>query len=361
MDIESYIYKVITSDGSGSAFKVEGYNFFITNYHVVEGFFEVALEDNHKNRYLANVIMIDPDMDIAFIYSKDLDSNNSLIKIDSNLEINRMDTLLIYGYPYGMPFTITKGIVSNPKQQIDGKYYIQTDAAINPGNSGGAMVNSDNKLVGIVSSKFSDADNMGFGISYKYLLENIKNYNFDDKKIEYRCNACNSYIDISKNHIKDCPKCGNGIYERVYDKREESFIEEFINSALNKINLSKSLTQVNKNYWEFYYEKCLIRIFSTNRTPDILIATSPICNMPSNIDRNLMIELLSKEKYQPYIIGLSDNKIYLSYRIYVSDLRVKQFRDEIFSNFKEFAIFADKIQKYFIDTYNASLPNESKT
>ena len=35
----------------------------------------------------------------------------------------------VAGYPYGMPFTITEGSVSSPKQLMDGKYYIQTDAA----------------------------------------------------------------------------------------------------------------------------------------------------------------------------------------------------------------------------------------
>ena len=54
---------------------------------------------------------------------------------DDTLTIGRK--VYVAGYPYGMPFTITEGSVSSPKQLMDGKYYIQTDAAVNPGNSGG--------------------------------------------------------------------------------------------------------------------------------------------------------------------------------------------------------------------------------
>lgn len=68
-----------------------------------------------------------------------------------------------------MPFTITEGSVSSPKQLMDGKYYIQTDAAVNPGNSGGPILDEDNRVVGVTVSKFTQADNMGFGIRVETL------------------------------------------------------------------------------------------------------------------------------------------------------------------------------------------------
>ena len=80
---------------------------------------------------------------------------------DDTLTIGRK--VYVAGYPYGMPFTITEGSVSSPKQLMDGKY-IQTDAAVNPGNSGGPILDEDNRVVGVTVSKFTQADNMGFGI-----------------------------------------------------------------------------------------------------------------------------------------------------------------------------------------------------
>lgn len=42
------IYKVNHADGSGSCFYLKDQNLFVTNYHVVQGFRQVALEDNDK-------------------------------------------------------------------------------------------------------------------------------------------------------------------------------------------------------------------------------------------------------------------------------------------------------------------------
>ena len=58
------IYKVSQARGSGSCFYLKDYNLFVTNSHVVEGFRQVALEDHHRNRYPARVILAHPALDV---------------------------------------------------------------------------------------------------------------------------------------------------------------------------------------------------------------------------------------------------------------------------------------------------------
>jgi len=65
------------------------------------------------------------------------------------------------GNPFGLSHTMTAGIVSALKRQIQneegGILYdlIQTDAAINPGNSGGPLLNSNGEVIGINTAIFS--------------------------------------------------------------------------------------------------------------------------------------------------------------------------------------------------------------
>ena len=54
--------------------------------------------------------------------------------------------MLAYGSPFGLPDTVTKGIVSAVRGD-----YIQTDAQINHGNSGGPLLNARGEVVGITS------------------------------------------------------------------------------------------------------------------------------------------------------------------------------------------------------------------
>ena len=87
----------------------------------------------------------------------------AVIKIDANdlkqLHMGNSDAVevgqwvLAVGSPFGLPGTVTSGIVSAKGRSsvgiADYENFIQTDAAINPGNSGGPLVNLKGEVVGI--------------------------------------------------------------------------------------------------------------------------------------------------------------------------------------------------------------------
>ena len=98
------------------------------------------------------------------------------------------DTVLVYGYPQGgSTLSVTKGIVSRIefagyKEGISG-VRVQIDAAINPGNSGGpALV--DGKMVGLIFSKLTQADNIGYIIPSEEIdlfLKDVADGTYDGK------------------------------------------------------------------------------------------------------------------------------------------------------------------------------------
>ena len=64
------------------------------------------------------------------------------------------------GNPFGLSHTLTTGIVSALKREIQDKSatlsdLIQTDTAINPGNSGGSLLNSSGQVMGVNTAIFS--------------------------------------------------------------------------------------------------------------------------------------------------------------------------------------------------------------
>jgi serine protease Do len=103
-------------------------------------------------------------------------------------------TVLAFGNPFGLRFTVTRGIVSalnrpNPDMNDRRKpgEFIQTDAAINPGNSGGPLVDARGEVIGIntflisPSGSFSGA---GFAIPTQIVKPTVDGL-IRDGKVEH--------------------------------------------------------------------------------------------------------------------------------------------------------------------------------
>lgn len=142
------------SRGAGSGVVISPDGFIVTNNHVVENADEIEVVLNDNRSYLAKVVGVDENTDLAVLK---VDEENLVpIRYGDSDQINIGEWVLAIGNPYEFRSTVTAGIISAKGRNINilnGNYkiesFIQTDAAVNPGNSGGALVNLRGELVGI--------------------------------------------------------------------------------------------------------------------------------------------------------------------------------------------------------------------
>jgi serine protease Do len=156
--------------GSGVIISPDGY--IVTNNHVVEGAGDIRVTLSNHEAFPAKLIGTDPLTDLAVIKIKGGDLPSVPWGESANLHPGQ--TVLAFGNPYGMQFTVTRGIVSalnrpnpDPSDRRKPGEFIQTDAAINPGNSGGALVDARGEVVGIntfLISSNGSFSGMGFAI-----------------------------------------------------------------------------------------------------------------------------------------------------------------------------------------------------
>jgi serine protease Do len=149
--------------GTGVIFDRNGY--IVTNNHVIDHASTVELMTTDKRMYKAKVVGTDPDIDIAVLK---IEANNlPTIALGDSSTLHVGDTVMAFGNPFGLNFTVTRGTVSalgrsqlniEPLQD-----FIQTDAAINPGNSGGALVDVHGEMVGINTAILSPGGSEGGG------------------------------------------------------------------------------------------------------------------------------------------------------------------------------------------------------
>ncbi len=183
--------KSSSSHASGSGVVIDGKR-ILTNAHVVKNATEIFVQPDHSSeKSAATIAAIAPGVDLALLKLEDESFFKSHGPITRGLKLpNVQDSVTVYGYPQGgSDLSITKGIVS--RIDFDTYWYdvqglrIQVDAAINPGNSGGpALV--DGKLIGIVFSKLSQAENIGYIIPCEEIdlfLKDIADGRYDGKPV----------------------------------------------------------------------------------------------------------------------------------------------------------------------------------
>ncbi|MFO0952951.1 MAG: trypsin-like peptidase domain-containing protein [Isosphaeraceae bacterium] len=176
-------------DASGTGVVIEGKR-VLTNAHVVLYASQLFVESHESSdKIVATVEAVAPGIDLAVLKLEDesfFDKRPPLPRTNSLPAVK--DTVLVYGYPQGgSTLSVTKGIVSRiefaPYQDLTSGLRIQVDAAINPGNSGGpALV--DGKVVGLIFSKLTQSDNIGYIIPSEEIglfLEDVKDGKYDGK------------------------------------------------------------------------------------------------------------------------------------------------------------------------------------
>lgn len=155
------------SSGSGSV--IAG-NRILTNAHVVANASYVqAQKHNDPQRYLARVLFVSHEADLAVITVDEPGFFSDLEALTLGDLPAPLQEVSVYGYPIGgKSLSITKGILSRVEQQVyahAGAYLLagQIDAAINPGNSGGPVI-VDEQIVGVVmqANAGGRAENLGY-------------------------------------------------------------------------------------------------------------------------------------------------------------------------------------------------------
>ena len=156
--------------GSGVIISPDGY--IVTNNHVVEGAVDIHVTMSDRRVLPAKLVGADPLTDIAVL--KINGANLASVPWGDSTQLHPGQTVLAFGNPLGMRFSVTRGIVSaiNRPNPFSGDArkpgeFIQTDAAINQGNSGGPLVDARGQVIGINTFLVSPSGafaGMGFAI-----------------------------------------------------------------------------------------------------------------------------------------------------------------------------------------------------
>ena len=177
-----------TAKQQGSGFLIQD-GFILTNAHVVSDSRLLLVNKlSSPNPFLADVVGVAHDSDLALLKVRDTDFYKNLIPLELGGVPNLQSRVRAYGYPVGgHDLSRTEGVVSRIEfgtyihPGIDSHLLIQTDSAIDPGNSGGPVTQSG-KAVGVAFQSNLSLNDVGYFIPVpliKRFLIDIKDGIYD--------------------------------------------------------------------------------------------------------------------------------------------------------------------------------------
>ncbi|MFC4625384.1 Do family serine endopeptidase [Daeguia caeni] len=154
----------------GSGFVIDAEKGLIaTNNHVIADADEIMVNFNDGAKLKAELVGKDTKTDLALLRVDPKKHKLKAVAFGNSDQVRIGDWVLAIGNPFGLGGTVTAGIVSARKRDINsGPYdnFIQTDAAINRGNSGGPLFDMDGKVIGINTAIISPSGgSIGIGFA----------------------------------------------------------------------------------------------------------------------------------------------------------------------------------------------------
>jgi serine protease Do len=167
-----------------TAFLLDGNGFLITNAHVVDNARNIIVENKKGEEFFAKAVYVDKITDLAILkisdtsFKKVLDLPYTFPKYSAELG----EHIFTLGYPreevvYG------EGYLSAKSGYYGDTTSYQISISVNPGNSGGPVINKNGEIIGIISSKETNADGVVFAIKSKNIYAAIKASGNDSIKL----------------------------------------------------------------------------------------------------------------------------------------------------------------------------------
>lgn len=176
--IQAVISSTIASQGSGFICNYTGEMIILTNNHVIENALRIDVTFSNGNTYSASLAGSNPNTDVAVLTTQALENEYAPLDIVSSSTLKVGDPVVVVGTPYGLPGSMSNGIVSALDriillEQTTLTHIIQTTAPLNPGNSGGPLINYAGQVVGMATAIVEDSQGIGFAIPSDTILRDV--------------------------------------------------------------------------------------------------------------------------------------------------------------------------------------------
>ena len=164
-----------------TGFLVDGNGYIITNAHVVENVRNIIVENKKGDQFFTKVVYSNKITDLGILKIADTSFKKvtGLPYTFPKYSAQLGEHIFTLGYPreevvYG------EGYLSAKSGYYGDTTSYQISISVNPGNSGGPVINKNGEIIGIISSKETNADGVVFAIKSKNIYDALNELKGDE-------------------------------------------------------------------------------------------------------------------------------------------------------------------------------------
>jgi serine protease Do len=310
---KSTVIQIATPYSTGTGFYLADCNLIITNEHVVRDNKSVVIVGEGLEKQMVDVVFIDRKYDLAFLTVPVDHKMPSIALRDTTSPPAEGEEIIAVGHPYGLKYTVTKGIISNTMHEVSGINYIQHDAALNPGNSGGPLISKHGRIVGINTFIVKNGSNIGFSLPARYLESAIEDFQKGEGTPGVRCTACAHMVFENTIEEKYCPKCGSNI---MLISEIDAYEPTGISKAIEEMNHDIDLSRMGPSNWTINRGSAKINI-AYHEKSGLITGDAYLAKLPGGNVLDLYTFLLEHNyKLEGLTFSVKDQDVILSLLIF---------------------------------------------
>ena len=194
-----------------TGFLVDGRGYLITNAHVVQNAKNLIVENKKGDQFYAEQIYSNSVTDLAILKINDSSFHKvtDLLYTFTKSGAELAEPIFTLGYPreevvYG------EGYLSAKSGYYGDTTSYQISISVNPGNSGGPVIDKNGEVIGIISSKETNADGVVFAIKSKNIYSALKEIK-KEKDITIKTPTINSLKGL--NRVRQIKKLEDFVYK----------------------------------------------------------------------------------------------------------------------------------------------------
>ena len=201
--------KGATFKSGGTAFLIDGKGYMVTNAHVLTGSGAIVI-DNQGNEYNSRILSVDRKLDLAVLIIDDNDFKplKTLPYAIRRSQPDLGEELFTLGYPRD-EIVYNMGYLSAKTGYQGDTASCQLSLTANPGNSGAPVFNKSGEIVGIISTKQTQAEGVVFALKSNNifkLIDSLKAIDTSFKRVNLPANSSLKKMD-RVSQVKKAENC----------------------------------------------------------------------------------------------------------------------------------------------------------